>query len=150
MNDVIVNSLREMTHEDVRAMAVYIKSLPAYESGTTAVTADQAKSGEATYKDRCEKCHMRSGRGGMFHGPPLSGSAVVQSDDPASLINIILYGPMIPKEVSLGAWETMKAYHEILNDAETADLANYLRGSWGNRGRPVTPTDVARQRGPIE
>ena len=150
MNDVIVNSLREMTPEDVRAMAVYIKSLPAHESATAVVTADQAKSGEAIYKSRCEKCHMSSGRGGMFTAPPLSGSAVVQTDDPASLINTILFGPTIPKEVSLGAWETMKAYRDILNDAETAQLANYLRGSWGNRGRPVTPSDVARQRGTDE
>ena len=43
----------------------------------------------------------RSGRGGMFSGPPLAGSAVVQADDPASLINIILYGSDTPHGVSL-------------------------------------------------
>jgi mono/diheme cytochrome c family protein len=149
MNDVIVNSLKQMTPQDVRAMAVYIKSLPAYESATAAVTADEAKAGAAIYKDRCEKCHLSSGRGGMFTGPPLSGSAVVQTDDPASLINIILFGPMVPKEVSLGAWETMKGYLDILNDTETAAVANYVRGSWSNRGRTVSPSDVARQRGAV-
>ncbi|MDY6949145.1 MAG: cytochrome c [Pseudomonadota bacterium] len=150
MNDVIVNSTREMTTEDVRAMAVYIKSLPAHDSATATVTADQAKAGESIYKARCEKCHMSSGRGGMFTAPPLSGSAVVQTDDPASLLNIVLFGPTVPKEVSLGAWETMKGYHEILSDDDTAKLANYLRGSWGNRGRPVTAEDVKRQRGTLE
>jgi mono/diheme cytochrome c family protein len=135
-----------MTSEDLHAVAVYIKSLPAYETGAAAVTVDQAKAGEAIYKDRCEKCHLASGRGGMFNGPPLAGSAVVQSDDPASLINIILYGPQTPKEISFGAWETMKPYLEILDDAETAAVANYVRGSWGNRARPVSTRDVARQR----
>lgn len=146
MNDVIVNSTREMTPEDVRAMAVYIKSLPAHESTTATVTAEQAKAGADIYKARCEKCHMSSGRGGMFNGPPLAGSAVVQTDDPASLINVILFGPMVPKDVSLGAWETMKAYHKTLSDDDIAKLANYLRGSWGNRGRPVTAAEVASQR----
>ena len=150
MNDVILNSTKEMTAEDVRAMAVYIKSLPAHASATPTVTADQAKAGEAIYEARCEKCHMSSGRGGMFTAPPLSGSAVVQTDDPASLINIVLFGPTVPKEVKLGAWETMKGYHESLNDEDVAKLANYLRGSWGNRGRAVTPADVARQRGPAK
>ncbi len=148
MNEVIVNSLKQMTPEDIKAMAVYIKSLPAFDSDTAAVSAEQAKPGESIYKDRCEKCHLSSGRGGMFTGPPLSASAVVQSDDPASLINIILYGPSVPKEVTLGAWETMKGYRDILNDEDTAAVANYLRGSWGNRGRPVSPSEVARQRVP--
>jgi len=150
MNEVIVNSLKQLTPEDVRAMAVYIKSLPASASDAAGVSADQAKSGEGIYKDRCEKCHLSSGRGGMFTAPPVSASAVVQSDDPASLINIILFGPTVPREVALGAWETMKDYGDTLNDTEVAAVANYLRGSWGNRGRPVSASDVARQRGSLK
>jgi mono/diheme cytochrome c family protein len=147
MNEVIVNSTRQMTPEDVRAMAVYIKSLPASESATAGVSAVEAQSGAAIYGDRCEKCHSSSGRGGMFAGPPLSGSAVVQADDPASLINIILFGPQVPQDVRLGAWETMKGYLDALDDTETAAVVNYVRGSWGNRGRPVDASDVQRQRG---
>lgn len=147
MNEVIVNSTRELTSEDVKAMAVYLKSLPAHESATPSVTAEQAKPGAAIYKAKCDKCHMSSGRGGMFTAPPVAGSAVVQTDDPASLLNIILFGPMVPADVKLGAWETMKGYHQSLTDDDIAKLANYLRGSWGNRGRLVTAEDVARQRG---
>ena len=107
---------------------------------------DQAKAGQALYKDRCSKCHMDSGRGGMFNGPPLAGSAIAQSDDPASAINIVLYGPTSPKEVKTGAWETMKPFADSLKDDEIAAILNYVRGSWDNVGGPVTAADVAKQR----
>jgi mono/diheme cytochrome c family protein len=41
----------------------------------------------------------------------------------------------------------MPAFDGRLDDAEIAALANYLRGSWGNRAPPVTAANVARQRG---
>lgn len=146
MDEVIVNSLKHATTEDVHAMATYLKSLPAQDSKAAAATADQAKAGEAVYKDRCENCHQSSGRGGFFNGPPVAGSAIAQSDDPASLINVILYGPQTSKDVSTGSWETMKPYRDVLTDEQIAAVATYLRGSWGNHGRPVTAAEVAKQR----
>jgi mono/diheme cytochrome c family protein len=146
MNEVIVNSLKNLKVEDVHAMAVYIKSLPARDYTGAAVPADQIKAGEPIYKARCEKCHSSSGRGGMLASPPVAGSAVVQADDPASLINVILYGPELSKDIPTGAWETMQSYGDVLDDAQIAAVANYLRGSWGNRGAPVTESEVAQQR----
>jgi mono/diheme cytochrome c family protein len=147
MNDVIVNSLKKLTSEDVRAMAVYLKSQPiGAEYRGDGISPEQTSAGAAIYKDRCEKCHSASGRGGMFSGPPLAGSAVVQAEDPASLINIILYGPETPKGVSFGSWETMQPYNEVLNDSEVAAVSNYIRGSWGNRTSAVKAAAVAEQR----
>lgn len=146
MNDVIVNSLSKLSVEDARAMAVYLKSLPARDYSGPTVTPEQAQAGAAIYEERCEKCHGASGRGGMFSGPPLAGSAVVQHQNPASLLNNIIYGPDMPKEVSFGGWETMKAYGDVLNDEEIVAVSNYVRGSWSNRAPPVSAEDVARQR----
>jgi alcohol dehydrogenase (quinone), cytochrome c subunit len=146
MNEVIVNSLKLLTPADLHAMAVYVKALegPAYTAEM--VTPELVAAGASLYKDRCEKCHGSSGRGGFFSGPPLAGSAVVQAEDPASLINVIVYGPTLPKSVSFGAWETMPAYADILDDSQIAALSDFLRGSWGNRAAPVTVASVARQR----
>jgi alcohol dehydrogenase (quinone), cytochrome c subunit len=146
MNEVIVNSLKHLTVEDLRAMAVYVKSLegPAY-SGEI-VSPQLAAEGAELYKKRCEKCHGDSGRGGFFTGPPVAGSAVVQGEDPSSLINIILYGPSVPKDMKFGAWETMAAYGDVLDDAEVVALSNFMRGSWGNRASPVSLEQVASQR----
>ncbi len=147
MNEVIVNSLRKLNADDVSAMAKYIKSLPAggqYEG--EGIPADKVAAGKSIYAERCEKCHGDSGRGGLFSGPPLAGSAIVQSEDPASLFRVILHGPDTPDEVSFGQWETMSAYADVLSDAEVVAVSHYIRGSWGNKARPVSEEEVARHR----
>ena len=146
MNEVIVNSLRLLSADDLRAMAVYLKSLPARSYTDEPVSSGLVSQGAPIYKARCEKCHGRSGRGGLFSGPPLAGSAVVQAQDPASLINIVLYGPAQPRAVSYGEWETMAAFGGVLDDAQIAAVCNYVRGSWGNRGGAMTSKSVRGQR----
>lgn len=146
MNEVIVNSLMNLTTADVHAIATYLKSLPARELSSASVPAQLVAAGAGVYKDSCEECHQSSGRGSFFNSPPLEGSAVVQDSDPASLINIILYGPSQPKQVSYNGWETMKPYKDVLSDADIAAVSNYIRGSWDNRAPPVTAAEVARQR----
>lgn len=145
MNGVVVNGTGHLTTADVRSIAVYLKSLPAQRQReqSAAIT---GPAGAAIYKARCEMCHMSSGRGGFFNAPPLAGSAIVQAADPASLINVVLYGPVIPKGVSLGAWETMKPYSGILSDQDLAAVCNYVRTNWGNAAPSVTSGDVSRQR----
>lgn len=146
MNEVIVNSLKLLTPADLHAMAVYIKSLPGPAFGGEKVSAGLVASGAPIYKDRCQKCHGESGRGGFFGGPPVAGSAVVQGEDPVSLINIILFGPATAKTVSYGSWETMKPYADVLSDADIAAVSNYVRGSWGNEAGAVTDSDVRAAR----
>jgi alcohol dehydrogenase (quinone), cytochrome c subunit len=146
MNEVIVNSLKKLDEQDVRAMAVYLKSLPARAYTGAKVTEEQAKAGAAIYEEHCEECHSSSGRGGIFKAPPVAGSAIVQADNPASLVNVLLHGPSQPKEVSFGSWETMPAFADKLSDQEIVAVSNYLRGSWSNVGRALTVEDVTRQR----
>jgi mono/diheme cytochrome c family protein len=147
MNEVILNSTSQLVAEDVQAMAVYIKSLPAGgNANAKPATAQSVKAAEAIYHDRCAKCHGDSGRGGIFMGPPLFASAVVRANNPSSLINAILYGATPPTGMSLGAWETMKPYAGVLNDTDIAAVATYVRGMWGNQASRVDATAVARQR----
>lgn len=146
MNEVIANSLRQLAPADLRAMAVYVKSLQGPEHSGEVVLPEQVTAGASIYKDRCEKCHGASGRGGFFSGPPLAGSAVVQGADPASLLSAILHGPELPKGVKFGGWETMQSYGDVLSDAQIAAVSNFVRGSWSNRASPVTAAEVAQQR----
>jgi alcohol dehydrogenase (quinone), cytochrome c subunit len=146
MNEVIINSVKNLKPEDVHAMAVYLKSIPARQYSGGGVPSEEVSAGASIYKERCEKCHSASGRGGVFSGPPLAGSAIAQAEDPASLINIIVYGPGKSKGVSLGAWESMPAYGSVLDDAQIAAVSNYIRGSWGNRAPAVSRGDVTQQR----
>jgi mono/diheme cytochrome c family protein len=146
MNAVIANSTRHLRSEDLRAMAVYLQSLSGTDYAGEAASAEAGQAGAALYDANCRECHGPSGRGGIFDGPPLAGSAVAQGEDPASLINVILYGSDKPAGIGSTSWETMPAYASKLNDAEIAALGNFLRASWGNRAAPVNEQAVARQR----
>jgi mono/diheme cytochrome c family protein len=146
MNEVIMNSTRLLTPADLHAMAVYVKSIPGAAYAGPRVSGEQVAAGAGIYKERCQKCHGESGRGGFFMGPPLAGSAVTQGEDPASLINIIVHGPTVPKDVKFGAWESMPAYADVLSDAEVAAVSNFVRGSWGNEAGPVSAEEVRAAR----
>jgi alcohol dehydrogenase (quinone), cytochrome c subunit len=146
MNEVIANSLSKLSSDDVRAIAVYLKDLPPTGPANAVISKEQSEAGQPVYKEHCEKCHGSSGRGGLFSGPPVSGSAVVQTEDASSLINVILYGPQLDKAIPTGSWESMPAYLNILTDEQIAAVSNYMRSSWGNQTSPVTEKNVADQR----
>jgi mono/diheme cytochrome c family protein len=146
MNDVIVNSLMNLSNEDVHAVATYLKSLPPRELSSASVPGESAKAGARLFNDHCAECHDNSGGGGESSGPPLAGSAVALATDPASLINIVLYGATISTKVDTGDWQDMRAFNTELNDDQIALVLNFVRGSWTNRAPPVSAAEVARQR----
>jgi mono/diheme cytochrome c family protein len=148
MNSVILKSTMHLSDADLRAMAVYLKSLPANE-GDLGVPAksEVLQAGETVYNVNCGTCHQPDGMGADDAGPRLAGSLVTQAPDPASLINSILYGPDVPKPSSGGhQWRPMEAYGDKLSDEEVAALASYLRSAWNNKGGEVTATQVSKQR----
>jgi mono/diheme cytochrome c family protein len=149
MNEVIANSLRYLTNEDAAAMAAYIKSLPANGDGSQQnLSADERTAGQALYDKHCEECHLSTGRGGFHKAPAVAGSAIVQTHNAASLINVILYGAKQAADIpnALDAWEDMPGFKDKMSDADTAQLANFLRSTWDNQGARVTPKSVAAQR----
>jgi mono/diheme cytochrome c family protein len=149
MNEVIGNSLRYLTDADVAAMSLYLKSLPAAgESSRQNLSADELAAGQALYDKHCEECHLSTGRGGFRKAPPVAGSPIVQAPDASSLLDVILYGAKPAAEIpnSFDAWEDMSGYKNKLTDIEIAQLANFLRTSWGNQSGRVSPKAVAEQR----
>ena len=150
MNEVVINSTSRLAASDVRAMAVYIKSLAPIESGgTVSLSGRERGAGETLYTIHCGTCHLPTGLGstpGQDLGPPLAGSAVAQAPDPSSLINIILYGSQVVMPTPAKAWKNMKPLYDALDDEQVAAIANYVRSSFGNRGGAVSADDVERQR----
>jgi mono/diheme cytochrome c family protein len=148
MNEVIMNSTRHLTDADLRAMAVYLKSLAANEGDLASpAKEDVVNAGASLYDLHCGTCHQPSGLGAADSGPRLAGSLVVQASDPASLINVILHGPELPEPPPpTGEWQHMEAFGEKLSDEEIAAVASYLRGAWNNKGGEVTVEQVAKQR----
>ena len=150
MNEVIGHSLRHLTDDDIKAIAVYIKSLPAIEMSETQSPSDAEQSANETqYTIHCGTCHLPTGLGatpGSELGPPLAGNAIVQAPSPASLINVILNTSVVLTPAPPAGWKNMEGLGDKIDDEQVAAIANYVRSSWGNRGGKVSAADVARQR----
>lgn len=152
MNEVVVNSTRHLSREDVSAIAVYLKSLPAKAQGSgEPAAADVLRAGSLQYDIHCGSCHLPTGEGSPEQGPPLIGSPVVLDADPASLINITLYGAQTPHispsdEWASRTWIRMDPFDNILDDEQVAALLSFIRATWGHEAGAVTPEQVAEQR----
>jgi mono/diheme cytochrome c family protein len=155
MNEVVMNSTRFLRAADARAMAVYLKSLtPRGHARTGRPSAAALVSGEAVYNTRCGDCHLASGlgvpRGGKSPdaktAPPLAGNAALQAYDPATLINVVLYGAH-ESTVDEHSWPKMSGFELSvgLDDEQIAALCTYVRSSWGNGAAPCDTGVVARQ-----
>jgi mono/diheme cytochrome c family protein len=140
MAEVVQNSLSYLTDTDLKAVAEYLKSIPAdapLSAGRKRPDPPQAQSA-ALYLDHCAGCHRAKGRGipGVF--PPLAGNAVVLASAPANIFKVILGG--IPAQ---GKYVPMPSFATQLNDQQIADIANYIRTNWGNTAPPNATASMA-------
>jgi mono/diheme cytochrome c family protein len=147
MSEVVVNSTSRMSDADVRAIAAYLKDLPAGapEPAVTAPPPQQMADGQRIYRSGCIACHEVDGSGAPRIYPPLPGNANLQSADPTSTLRIILDGATTvttPRAPNKGS---MPSYPK-LSDQEIADVATYIRNAWGNAAPAVTPEQVAKAR----
>jgi len=146
MVDVVTNSTSQLSPADLQAMAVYLKALPANaqapgpEPGDTVLAA-----GEVAYTVHCGSCHLPSGVGEDGLGVPLTMSPIVRAPDPSSLVNVILYGPHLPARLIVNRSQ-MKMMGKRLSDSDIANIASYVRTTFGDGAGAVSADLVKRQR----
>lgn len=100
--------------------------------------------GKELYMINCQSCHMEQGEGleGVF--PPLAKSDYLMADKKRSILQII-NGASGSMKVNGVTYEgEMQGYP--LSDQEVADLLNYIRNSFGNKGGMTTSAEVAAAR----
>jgi mono/diheme cytochrome c family protein len=148
MAEVVANSTSKMSDDDVRAMAIYLRDLPlgAPEPVVTPPLPTDMTAGAAVYAHACVACHESDGSGAPRIYPPLPGNALLQSTDPSSTLRIILDGAQTLTTPRAPNGGSMPAYAKQLSDQQIADVANYIRNSWGNAAPPVTPAQVRKAR----
>ena len=133
-----------MSDADVRAIAVYLKSLPAGAPEPAVSPPPQADmaAGAAVYAHACIACHEVGGEGTPRIYPPLPGNANLQSADPASTLRIILDGAQTvttPRAPNTGS---MPAYAKDLSDQQIADVTDYVRNAWSNAAPVIDKTGL--------
>ncbi|MXP62646.1 cytochrome c [Roseomonas sp. M0104] len=149
MGEVVAYSTSRMTGEDLRAIATYLRERGA--AGAAApqpVAAGDARmqAGAAIYEDSCAACHTRDGSGvaGMF--PRLADNQLVQQPDPAGILHVVLQGSQsVPTPQAVTA-PAMPSLRWRLTDQQVADVATFIRNSWGNAAAAVTTDQVKAMR----
>ncbi|GAB3541825.1 cytochrome c [Noviherbaspirillum agri] len=151
MAEVVRKSLQHLSGEDLRAMAVYLKSLPgsAARSGQAALQPEDDKTlklGAALYEEHCTDCHKAAGEGVPPHYPALAGNRAVVLETPANAIRALLHGGYPPSTRGNPRPYGMPPFGPTLNDQEAAAVLSYIRNAWGNRAPMVSADQVNRHR----
>jgi mono/diheme cytochrome c family protein len=147
MADVVTYSTSLMTAADRRAIAVYLKSRARSPTQTSEEPDALAmKRGAAVYSDACASCHLENGAGQPRYFPPLGHNALVQQPDATTLRHMILAGSRIGTSTTRPTAFTMPSFAWKLSDTEIADVATYIRNSWGNRAAAVYASSVTDMR----
>jgi mono/diheme cytochrome c family protein len=147
MAEVIQNSTQHLSDADLRAIAVYLRSVPGRNETQKAETdKDRLARGHAVYIDQCAGCHMQDGSGQDSAFPPLAGNALVQSKNPGAMLHMIIDGAQIAATRSNPTGLQMPGFGWKLSDQDVADLATYLRAAWGNQASAVSTAEVKKAR----
>jgi mono/diheme cytochrome c family protein len=145
MSEEVVHSSSHLTDDDLKAIAVYLKSVgSAGESAPTPIAATDPRmvAGQAIYKDSCAGCHTDAGTGfpGLF--AKLAGSHAVQSDDPTTMIRVVIAGSQGVATSGAPTSPAMPSFSWRLNETQVASVLTYVRNAWGNAAAPVTADQV--------
>jgi mono/diheme cytochrome c family protein len=105
--------------------------------------------GKKVYDQYCMSCHMQDGTGVPRLNPPLVKTSYVISDK-KTIIEIILKGFDAQVEIEGEYYQNTMAPHDFLTDEQIADVATYVRNSFGNKASVVVPADVKTVRAAIK
>ncbi len=145
MAEVTFNSLQYLNDADVRAMAIYLKSL-----GEGSPPADAASPipapesslllsfGQTVYETHCASCHAADGRGMPPEYPPLAGNPSIQMELAVNPVRMVLNGGFPPGTKGNPMPYGMPPFAQSLSDDEVAGVVTYIRAAWGNRGSAVS------------
>lgn len=164
MGLVLNNSLRFLTGDDIRAMVVYLKTVPPiHEPGDLAVVQERPAAtrpqvgmkgpqhsattdgdlGLRVFEGACASCHHWNGSGAQSPYADLLGNRTVNDPTGVNLTQVILHGSSLEFPLSN---MFMPAFGRAYSDAEIAAVANYVTGRFGARASTLTPDQIAKRR----
>ncbi len=120
-------------------------------AGLAPAAAAAIERGEIIYNELCFSCHGEDGRGARLEGAPagVTRAPTLEGNDRVNghrdhLVRVLLHGLTGPIDG--------QTYTEVMipmgqnTDQWIADVASFVRNSWGNSSSIVTPEEVARVR----
>lgn len=162
MAEAIDHSFRFLTEDDLKAMAVYLKTVPPVRDpadtqpvfawgkpsdelasirGTTLPQDLNTMSGPQLYDAYCATCHQVQGQGSFEGGlPSLVHNTALGRENTDNLVMVILAGLHRQPDV------LMPGFARELSDSQVATLGTYLVQHFGNPAAEVTTAQVATLR----
>ncbi|MGN2253434.1 c-type cytochrome [Frateuria sp. GZRe12] len=150
MADVVMQSTQHMHEDDLRAIAVYLQSLPPRPAPATKGSQVDATAlldrGADLYGRQCASCHGKDGQGVAGVYPPLAGNTSVTEPTGINAIRIVLLGGFSPTTAAHPRPYSMPPFAQQLSDGDVASVVSYIRHAWDNNAAPVMERDVAAYR----
>ena len=150
MAEVVFRSTQHLNDADLRALAVFLRSLPQASAPQSIASEGSAEArqpqGAELYKQHCADCHgdREEGLAGAY--PALAGNRAVVMQKPINVIRAVLAGGYLPATTGNPRPYGMPPFAHVLNDAEIAAVVSYIRGAWGNGAPAVSQLQVMRHR----
>jgi len=148
MHPVIMLSTRNLTGDDLNAVATYLLGdnpptpapIPALDS--TDVGAEANGAGRMSYVALCAGCHGLEGDGMPNTVVAMRNNSTLRLANPRNLIVAMLDGIGPENFPHRQSMQAMPGFADKLSDTEAAALANYLRITWGGQKGDVTAAAV--------
>jgi mono/diheme cytochrome c family protein len=157
MGEAVDQSFSHMSDSDIRALVVYLRSVPAITSpdfpatisppapvqpnqgGTTADIL-----GKKVFQEACVSCHDWTGVSPISPYATIAGARAVNDPAATNVAQIVISGThrLTPRGVV-----SMPAFGPAYSDNEIAAVANYVTARFGSAPSKVTEKDVAGLRG---
>ncbi|ARV15682.1 c-type cytochrome [Polaribacter sp. SA4-12] len=103
------------------------------------------QSGRLIYSLECAECHEGDGKGMRGAIPPLANADYLMKDTDKGILAVLKGVSGRVKVNGINYYGTMVGLGKLSNK-QVADVMNYIRNSWGNKGEIVKPEDIARLR----
>ena len=157
MGEAVDHSFSYLTKGDIRALVVYLRSIPAITSSdlpaTLAGPAPESHQqgvpmaldprGKRVFEGACASCHAWSGVSPLTPLATLTGARAVNDPVATNVAQIVISGTT--RKTAHGM-VTMPAFGAAYSDAEIAAVANYVTARFGSTGSKITTGEVAALR----
>jgi mono/diheme cytochrome c family protein len=155
MGEAVDHSFSLMSPNDIRALIVYLRSIPPVMSSLPAPVASPASAshkdgvtiadarGKQIYEGACASCHSWTGVSAILPYATLTGARAVNDPSATNVAQAVIAG--IKRSSSQGE-VVMPAFGEAYSDTEIAAVANYVTARFGAKASRLTAADVASLR----
>jgi len=146
MYDAFHHSTRYLTEADNQAAVRYLTGDSPHEAvalkPAAPALAETVRAGRSHYLALCAGCHAAQGQGKPNVTVALAGNSTVRNPDPHNLLHVMLHGLEQKDFPDQQSRQAMPGFADALDNAQMAELANYLRVEFGGQKGDVTSAMV--------